>query len=428
MHRRDDVARRRHDSEVAVVADRAHDRHRWAHRPVLRPHRRDRARGPARLRGLDHAGHRRCRPSPSSSSRWSRHHARPGALRRWSRTLGPRQGGRADVGCRDLLPAGRARAASAGPRHHRRPSSCSSTLPLPTLLDAPRRPPAPSCCRRTPLSGSSSSSSSRDYPGAVGARGHRRRRVALTLQALMGGVGSSAPIPGVEAVAVAHARGRPPARRPSGCRCPPTSARPRGLSATVRPPAGSLRDVGRPGRRPGQIDFLDSMGARAPYAVGLVALGTLVLLFLMTGSLVIPVKALLHERHLPRGRRSGVVVLDLPGRATSRGCMGFTSVGGIESWCRPGPRVRLRAGDGLRGVPARAHRRVPRQGAERPRPSRSGCSAPAGSSPPRRCSSSSSSGASRRGSCSIIKETGFALAPPSPSTPRSCACCSCRRR
>ena len=47
------------------------------------------------------------------------------------------------------------------------------------------------------------------------------------------------------------------------------------------------------GQASGLRDFTDSMLERAPYAFALVALATLVLLFLMTGSVVIPVKALL---------------------------------------------------------------------------------------------------------------------------------------
>ena len=40
------------------------------------------------------------------------------------------------------------------------------------------------------------------------------------------------------------------------------------------------------------IEFLDAIAARAAYVVGLVALATFVLLFLMTGSLLVPLKAL----------------------------------------------------------------------------------------------------------------------------------------
>ena len=47
------------------------------------------------------------------------------------------------------------------------------------------------------------------------------------------------------------------------------------------------------GQAAGQSDFLESMVTGAPYAVGLVVLGTFVLLFLMTGSVVIPLKALM---------------------------------------------------------------------------------------------------------------------------------------
>jgi RND superfamily putative drug exporter len=41
------------------------------------------------------------------------------------------------------------------------------------------------------------------------------------------------------------------------------------------------------------VDYRDSLLSRIPFAFGLIALATLVLLFLMTGSLVVPVKAVL---------------------------------------------------------------------------------------------------------------------------------------
>jgi uncharacterized membrane protein YdfJ with MMPL/SSD domain len=40
------------------------------------------------------------------------------------------------------------------------------------------------------------------------------------------------------------------------------------------------------------VDYRDSLSGRLPYALGLIGLATFVLLFLMTGSVVVPVKAI----------------------------------------------------------------------------------------------------------------------------------------
>ncbi|MEW1953803.1 MMPL family transporter [Terrabacter sp. NPDC080008] len=83
------------------------------------------------------------------------------------------------------------------------------------------------------------------------------------------------------------------------------------------------------GQAAGQIDFLDSMAARAPYAVGLVVLGTFVLLFLMTGSVVMPVKALLLNV-ISLGAALGVVVWIFQDPHLE-GLLNFSSVGAVES-------------------------------------------------------------------------------------------------
>ncbi|GAB3883071.1 MMPL family transporter [Terrabacter terrigena] len=83
------------------------------------------------------------------------------------------------------------------------------------------------------------------------------------------------------------------------------------------------------GQAAGQIDFLDSMSARAPYAVGLVVLGTFVLLFLMTGSVVVPVKALLLNL-ISLGAALGVVVWIFQD-GHLEGLLRFSSVGAVES-------------------------------------------------------------------------------------------------
>ncbi|HEY9496434.1 MAG TPA: MMPL family transporter [Intrasporangium sp.] len=83
------------------------------------------------------------------------------------------------------------------------------------------------------------------------------------------------------------------------------------------------------GQASGQLDFLDSMSRGAPYAVALVVLGTFVLLFLMTGSVVIPVKALLLNV-ISLGAALGVVVWIFQD-GNLEGPLNFTSVGAVES-------------------------------------------------------------------------------------------------
>jgi RND superfamily putative drug exporter len=83
------------------------------------------------------------------------------------------------------------------------------------------------------------------------------------------------------------------------------------------------------GQGAGQRDFLAAMAERAPYAVGLVVLGTFLLLFLMTGSLVIPLKALILNV-VSLGAALGVLVLVFQdGRLED--LIDFSSVGAIES-------------------------------------------------------------------------------------------------
>ncbi|MEP6650281.1 MAG: MMPL family transporter [Lapillicoccus sp.] len=83
------------------------------------------------------------------------------------------------------------------------------------------------------------------------------------------------------------------------------------------------------GEAAGQRDFLASMVDKAPYAVGLVVLGTFVLLFLMTGSLVIPLKALILNV-VSLGAALGVLVLTFQD-GNLENLIDFSSVGAIES-------------------------------------------------------------------------------------------------
>ncbi|MEO8828733.1 MMPL family transporter [Lapillicoccus sp.] len=78
-----------------------------------------------------------------------------------------------------------------------------------------------------------------------------------------------------------------------------------------------------------QLDFIQAMVQRAPYAAGLVALGTFVLLFLMTGSVVIPIKALILNV-VSLGAALGVLVWVFQD-GNLEGLLRFSSVGAIES-------------------------------------------------------------------------------------------------
>ena len=84
------------------------------------------------------------------------------------------------------------------------------------------------------------------------------------------------------------------------------------------------------GQAAAQIDFTDAVVARAPYAIAIVALATLVLLFLMTGSVVVPVKALVTSA-LSLAASLGVMVwVFQDGHLT--GLLDFTPTGGIETY------------------------------------------------------------------------------------------------
>ncbi|WP_258723201.1 MMPL family transporter [Cellulomonas sp. NS3] len=84
------------------------------------------------------------------------------------------------------------------------------------------------------------------------------------------------------------------------------------------------------GQAAGQMDFADSLVERLPWAAGIVAAATLVLLFLMTGSVVIPVKALLTNV-LSIAASLGVLVWVFQDGHLS-GLIGFVSTGGIETY------------------------------------------------------------------------------------------------
>lgn len=87
------------------------------------------------------------------------------------------------------------------------------------------------------------------------------------------------------------------------------------------------------GRAAGTIDYTAGIAGRAPIAIGIVVLATFVLLFLMTGSLLVPLKALAMNV-VSLGACLGVLVLVFQ-RGHLEALLGFTSTGGIESTIPP---------------------------------------------------------------------------------------------
>ncbi|GAA2148056.1 MMPL family transporter [Kitasatospora kazusensis] len=78
------------------------------------------------------------------------------------------------------------------------------------------------------------------------------------------------------------------------------------------------------------VDFQHELMNRGPWALGLVAAGTLILLFLMTGSVVMPVKALLMNL-LSLGASLGALTLVFQDGWFS-GLLGFSPTGGLETF------------------------------------------------------------------------------------------------
>lgn len=106
--------------------------------------------------------------------------------------------------------------------------------------------------------------------------------------------------------------------------------------ATARQAVEEIRDLepGFPtwvtGQAAGQIDFTAAVAERALVAAGVVAVATLLLLFLMTGSVVVPVKALLTNT-LSLAASLGVLVwVFQDGHLT--GLLDFVPTGGIETY------------------------------------------------------------------------------------------------
>ncbi len=84
------------------------------------------------------------------------------------------------------------------------------------------------------------------------------------------------------------------------------------------------------GQAANQLDFIAALGHDVWWAVGIVALATFVLLFLMTGSVLIPIKALLTNV-VSMAAALGVLVWGFQ-EGHLEGVLGFTSSGGIETY------------------------------------------------------------------------------------------------
>ncbi|WP_062073054.1 MMPL family transporter [Demequina sediminicola] len=97
-----------------------------------------------------------------------------------------------------------------------------------------------------------------------------------------------------------------------------------------------LRDLSAPfevsvgGTSAIQVDFIQALADGAPWAVGLVVIATFVLMFLMTGSLLVPVKTLLINA-LSLAAAMGVLSWIFT-EGHLEGMLGFTSTGGIETY------------------------------------------------------------------------------------------------
>jgi RND superfamily putative drug exporter len=153
---------------------------------------------------------------------------------------------------------------------------------------------------RSRFTGSDSSALTVVLPAVTGSDEADRRTAldgyAATLSGLTDVARVDAPT-GTYAAGVRVAAGRPDLRAgdAAGLRVVPAVD---AYSPAGQRLVGRVRDVAAPGERlvggpsAALVDVKDSIGARLPLAAGLIALSTFVLLFLFTGSVVIPVKAL----------------------------------------------------------------------------------------------------------------------------------------
>jgi RND superfamily putative drug exporter len=78
------------------------------------------------------------------------------------------------------------------------------------------------------------------------------------------------------------------------------------------------------------VDFTDSVAAHAPYALGIVALAVFVLLFALTGSILVPLKALVMNVLSLTASFGALVLIFQDGHGAD--LLGFTPSGGLETW------------------------------------------------------------------------------------------------
>jgi RND superfamily putative drug exporter len=83
----------------------------------------------------------------------------------------------------------------------------------------------------------------------------------------------------------------------------------------------------------GMVDYLHDLKTRAPFAVGVVVLTTFILLFLMTGSLLVPLKALVMNL-VSLGASLGIVVWVFQDGNLEK-TLSFSSAGGLETFIPP---------------------------------------------------------------------------------------------
>jgi putative drug exporter of the RND superfamily len=109
----------------------------------------------------------------------------------------------------------------------------------------------------------------------------------------------------------------------------PTSDAARSVVRTLHARVPSGEPVYVTGQAAFVNDLLDDVRARAPLAAGVVVLATVVLLFLLTGSVLVPLKALLLNV-VSLGASFGVLVWGFQ-QGHLEGLLDFTGTGGIET-------------------------------------------------------------------------------------------------
>ena len=174
------------------------------------------------------------------------------------------------------------------------------------------------------------------------------------------------------------------------------------LGGTAKDVVRAVREVPAPferrvgGQTAAFVDLQASLAERLPIALAILCVTTLILLFLMTGSVVLPVKALIMNLLTLTAAFGLLVLIFQDGRFES--LLDYTTQGalGVDP-ADPAVRGRVRALDRLRRVPAHADQGGARRRALEHRGGRGRArSAPAGSSRSRRCCSRSRSARSRR--------------------------------